>query len=84
MIVAGTKALAKLSPALKDPDATLLPDFQDAREANFEVAVAVAEQAIKEGLANVEWGVDEAREKVREKIWTPEYSDLVYDPEGEA
>jgi malate dehydrogenase (oxaloacetate-decarboxylating) len=83
MIVAGTKALASLSPALNDPDAALLPDFVHAREANYEVAVAVATQAIEEGSANVEWGKDQVREKVKEKLWLPEYDDLVYDPDGE-
>ena len=83
MIIAGTKALAALSPALKDPDAALLPDFEDSREASFEVAVAVATAAIEEGVADVEWGVDEVREKVKEKIWVPQYDEFVYDPEGE-
>ncbi|KAG8717903.1 NAD-dependent malic enzyme, mitochondrial, partial [Ceratobasidium sp. 394] len=49
MLLAGTQALASLAPALKDPDQALLPDFQDAKRANFEVAVAVAKQAIAEG-----------------------------------
>lgn len=83
MIVAGTRALAKLSPALKNPDLALLPDFEDAREANYEVAVAVAEQAIKDGYASVVWGISEAREKVRERMWEAVYDEFVYDPEGE-
>ena len=46
MLIAGTQALASLSPAHKDPDLALLPDFQDSRDANFAVAVAVAENAM--------------------------------------
>ncbi|KDQ06040.1 hypothetical protein BOTBODRAFT_39842 [Botryobasidium botryosum FD-172 SS1] len=83
MLIAGTRALAALSPALKDPDDALLPDFQEAREANYEVAVAVAEQAIEEGSANVPWGKDEVKQKVREKMWAASYENLVFDPEGE-
>ncbi|KAF8324699.1 uncharacterized protein EI90DRAFT_3019455 [Cantharellus anzutake] len=83
MIVAGTQALAKLSPALRDPDLSLLPDFEDARAANTEVAVAVATQAIKDGLADVDWGVDEVREKVEEKMWVAEYEEYGWDADGE-
>lgn len=83
MIVAGTKALAALSPALKDPDAALLPDFEEARQANLEVAIAVAKQAIDEGLANVEWGADEVRAKVEEKMWLPIYDEYEFDEKGE-
>lgn len=81
MLVAGAKRLASLSPALKDPDDALLPDFQSAPDVNFEVAVAVAEQAIDEGVAGVEWGKDKVREKVEEAGWVAEYGTYVYDPE---
>ncbi|KDQ62848.1 hypothetical protein JAAARDRAFT_28821 [Jaapia argillacea MUCL 33604] len=84
MIIAGTRRLASLSPALKDPDDALLPDFADAPAVNFEVAVAVAEQAIEEGSAGVDWKKEEVRGKVREKQWWPVYGKYVYDPEGEA
>jgi malate dehydrogenase (oxaloacetate-decarboxylating) len=80
MIVAGANRLAQLSPALKDPDDALLPDFQDAPEVNFEVAVAVAEQAIDEGVAGVDWGKDKVREKAKEAGWVPEYGTYEYDP----
>ncbi|EJD41506.1 hypothetical protein AURDEDRAFT_68655 [Auricularia subglabra TFB-10046 SS5] len=84
MLIAGTRALASLSPALKDPDASLLPDFGDAPDVNFEVAVAVAEQAIEEGQANVSWSKGEVREKAREARWEPVYQRYVYDPNGSA
>ena len=85
MIIAGAKRLASLSPALKDPDDALLPDFGDAPAVNFEVAVAVAEQAIKEGSAGEEvlkWEDAEVREKVRDRHWRPEYANYVFDKEG--
>ncbi|TFK39367.1 hypothetical protein BDQ12DRAFT_704924 [Crucibulum laeve] len=68
MLIAGARRLAALSPAIRtassDTDdseygdydgAALLPDFADAPRVNFEVAVAVAEQAIKEGSATASW-----------------------------
>jgi malate dehydrogenase (oxaloacetate-decarboxylating) len=83
MILAGIKALASLSPALKDPDAPLLPDFQDAPDCNYEVAVAVAEQAFDEGLADVEYTKEDVRRKLRDSLWRPVYGTYTYDPNGE-
>ena len=83
MIIAGTQRLAALSPALKNPDEALLPDFADAPEVNLEVAIAVAEQAIEEGSAGVDWKKEDVRQKAIEKQWKPVYGSYVYDPEGE-
>ena len=71
MIIAGARRLASLSPALTDPDNALLPDFGDSPAVNFEVAIAVAEQAISEGSAGVDWKKEEVREKAKEKQWEP-------------
>ncbi|OSD01203.1 hypothetical protein PYCCODRAFT_1436698 [Trametes coccinea BRFM310] len=80
MIIAGARRLAALSPALKDPDNALLPDFSEAREVNTEVAIAVAEQAIAEGSATVDWDREEVRDRIAERQWIPEYPDFIYDP----
>lgn len=82
MIIAGTRRLASLAPALKDPDLPLLPDFAIAPKVNYEVAVAVAEQAIEEGSAGVSWQKEEARARVQKAQWEPVYADFVYDPNG--
>ncbi|KAI0370074.1 hypothetical protein BV20DRAFT_1044061 [Pilatotrama ljubarskyi] len=79
MIIAGARRLAALSPALKDPDNALLPDFSEARQINTEVAIAVAEQAIAEGSAGVDWDREEVRDRIAEKQWIPEYPDFIYD-----
>ena len=87
MIIAGAQRLASLSPALKDPDDALLPDFGDSPAVNFEVAVAVAKQAIEEGNAAGEaarWKEEEVRSRVRERAWRPVYAEYVYDEAGEA
>lgn len=83
MIIAGAQRLASLSPALKDPDDALLPDFGDAPKVNFEVAVAVAERAIEEGVAGVDWKKEEVREKAKAKLWEPVYRDYEFDSEGD-
>ncbi|CCL98054.1 uncharacterized protein FIBRA_00048 [Fibroporia radiculosa] len=82
MIIAGARRLASLSPALKDPDSALLPDFADARMVNTEIAIAVAEQAIDEGLADIPWKRDEVRDHVMGGMWEPVYPELVYDKDG--
>ncbi|KZT73367.1 hypothetical protein DAEQUDRAFT_721963 [Daedalea quercina L-15889] len=82
MIIAGARRLASLSPALADPDSALLPDFHDAREVNTEVAIAVAEQALDEGIADVSWKKDEVREQIVSHMWQPVYADFEYDPNG--
>ena len=83
MIIAGAQRLAALSPALADPDDALLPDFGDAPDVNFEVGVAVAEQAVEEGTAGVGWAKEEVRKRAEEKRWQPVYGEYIYDPEGE-
>ncbi|KAJ7292975.1 hypothetical protein C8J57DRAFT_11999 [Mycena rebaudengoi] len=82
MIIAAARRLASLSPALKDPDDALLPEFDDAPKVNFELAVAVAEQAVEEGSAGVDWTKDQVRENVEKHLWTPIYGEYVYDKGG--
>ncbi|KAH7920940.1 hypothetical protein BV22DRAFT_1073124 [Leucogyrophana mollusca] len=79
MIIAGARRLAALSPALEDPDNALLPDFDDAPRVNFEVAVAVAEQAFDEDIAGVSWKKEHTREKAKERQWKPVYG--TYEPD---
>ncbi|KAF8636156.1 hypothetical protein AX17_003751 [Amanita inopinata Kibby_2008] len=78
MLVAGAQRLASLSPALRDPDHGLLPDLEDAPWVNFEVGIAVAEQAVKEGSAGAPWVEDvkagraTVRQLASEKVWVAE------------
>lgn len=98
MLIAATRRLAELSPALKshegesgkknelkDDDGNLpplLPDFADAPAVNFEVALAVAQCAIDEGLAEVSYGTEELRKHAEEGRWLPVYPQYEYDPNG--
>jgi len=83
MLIAGTRRLASLSPALSNPKDALLPDFGDSPSVNLEVAIAVVEQAIDEGSADVDWKEEEVRGKVVESQWKPIYGTYVYDENGE-
>ncbi|WWD21006.1 hypothetical protein CI109_105487 [Kwoniella shandongensis] len=51
MLMAGVHALANLSPALHNPEASLLPDLADVRDISVDVAAAVVRQAVEDGNA---------------------------------
>jgi malate dehydrogenase (oxaloacetate-decarboxylating) len=79
MLVEATKALASQAPAMKDPDAALLPDVEDVREVSVKIAAAVIKQAVKEGVAQEEdipEDNDDLDEWVRVQMWNPEYRPL--------
>lgn len=48
MLMAGVHALASLSPALHNPEASLLPDLADVRSVSVHVAAAVVRQAVED------------------------------------
>jgi malate dehydrogenase (oxaloacetate-decarboxylating) len=83
MIIAATRRLASLSPALEDPDNGLLPDFGDSPAVNLEVAIAVAEQAVEEGQSEIRCQKEDVRKLVTEAQWKPLYGKYVYDENGE-
>ena len=53
------------------PGAPVLPPVSRLSEMSFRVAVAVAKQAIAEGLNQVE--IDDVEAAVKAAQWTPEY-----------
>lgn len=57
----------------------------DAPSVNFEIALAVLDQAIHEGVARAK-GIPEDKQERRkwaeEKRWIPEYAEYKYDPYG--
>jgi len=75
MLIAAAEALAKLSPALNEPGAPLLPALKHAREVAAEIALAVALRAVGEGVAPPA-GEAELREAIRLNQWEPAYYDL--------
>ncbi|TFK19675.1 Aminoacid dehydrogenase-like protein [Coprinopsis marcescibilis] len=84
MLIAGAKQLASLSPAIlavsssNQPYAgeALLPDFGEAPKVNFQLGVAVAQQAVLEGVAQAEWAV---RSGSGEDVASGEVRELVLD-----
>jgi malate dehydrogenase (oxaloacetate-decarboxylating) len=72
MLMSAARALASASPALTDERASLLPPISALREIAIAVAIAVAKQAVQEGLTD---GVQLADIEllVRGKVWAPVY-----------
>lgn len=71
MINAGVGALAKLAPALEDPDESLLPALHDLRHVSVKVAVAVANAALQEGVAQLDRDEPFVEEEIRRMQWDP-------------
>ncbi|KAJ5757399.1 uncharacterized protein N7511_006093 [Penicillium nucicola] len=79
MIVAASKALAAAAPALQDPTKPLLPDVEEVRDLSVKIALAVIQEAVREGLAREE-GIpkkdSEIVEWIRVQMWEPTYRRL--------
>lgn len=73
MFMSAAQALREVSPALGDPHASLLPPLRDIRKVARHIAIAVALQAQKEGLADQSGEVD-VEQAVDRTIWTPDYA----------
>ncbi|CEG57118.1 NAD-dependent malic enzyme [Legionella fallonii] len=73
MFMAAAQALANCSPAKKDPQANLLPPLETVREVSYQVALAVAKEAVKSNLADPM--SDEQLERcIHSHIWEPVYA----------
>jgi malate dehydrogenase (oxaloacetate-decarboxylating) len=73
MFLAAARTVAELSPARRDPQANLLPPLVELRQISFDVALAVASQAVAEGLATPITPAQIAA-AVRSKMWEPVYA----------
>src|SRR5690349_13345144 len=73
MFLAAAKAIAAHSPARRDPKANLLPPLREIRKLSFAVALAVAQQAQKEGCADA-LSEDATAAAIRAKMWEPVYA----------
>jgi malate dehydrogenase (oxaloacetate-decarboxylating) len=72
MMLAAARALAENSPALKSPDAPLLPELKDLRRVALEIAVAVGLEAQRTNLAPPTTP-ENLRECATAKQWFPSY-----------
>lgn len=73
MIAAAADALAGLVNAWR-PGASLLPGFSDLRLVSASVAIAVAEQAAREGVA--EEPLTDPIQQIYERMWQPKYTEI--------
>jgi malate dehydrogenase (oxaloacetate-decarboxylating) len=74
MFLAAARTIADMSPAKHDPSANLLPPLAELRPLSFTVAVAVARQAVADGLADA-MSNDALIAAVKAKMWEPVYAD---------
>lgn len=72
MMRVAAATLGDASPALRDPDLSLLPDWADVPDVAARIAHAVAVQAVADGVAPRRSEDDLAR-RIAEVRWTPEY-----------
>lgn len=72
MLWAATKALSACSPVAQDKMSPLLPKLSEIKMVSFQVALAVAEQARAEGLAQIPDTVD-IKDAIRKTMWEPAY-----------
>jgi malate dehydrogenase (oxaloacetate-decarboxylating) len=73
MIAAAANAISSLV-AVRMAGASLLPHVDDLRAVSMTVALAVAEAAMREGLARVE--LNDIVQQVQDGMWQPEYCSL--------
>ena len=72
MLIAAAEALGSLSPAITDSSAPLLPELRHARDVAIEIALAVALQAVKDGVAPSATE-EELRDAGMANQWYPDY-----------
>ncbi|MGA7158441.1 MAG: NAD-dependent malic enzyme [Acidobacteriaceae bacterium] len=71
MIMAAARALAALSPTVRDAEGALLPPLDSLRGVSMSVAVAVGRQAAAEGLAAVKG--EAFTQALQTNVWEPVY-----------
>ncbi len=76
MFMAASLALADCAPALRDREAPLLPPLTEIRTVSRRIALAVAAEAQRAGLA-APTAREELERLVDAKMWTPRYPRLV-------
>lgn len=75
MFLAAAKALANHSPALQDENKSLFPSLESIRNVTKEIALSVAKEAQKEGLAPL-LSEEETKALIEENFWEPHYAKL--------
>ncbi|MCY9404468.1 NAD-dependent malic enzyme, partial [Bacillus spizizenii] len=74
MFAATADAIAEMVD-LETPGAGLIPSIDKLQEVSIQVAIAVAEAAIKDGVANRQ--PEDVKQAVLDAMWTPEYKKVI-------
>jgi malate dehydrogenase (oxaloacetate-decarboxylating) len=74
MFAAAARVLSEFAPVLHDPEAPLYPPLEQVREVSLKVALEVAREAQRAGLAEVD--LDKLEQTVSGKMWKPHYAPL--------
>lgn len=72
MIFAACDTLSNLAPVREDVTAPLLPNLADVKKVSEAIAIAVAKQAIKEGVSELS-GEEDIVTLVKKRMWSPSY-----------
>lgn len=72
MFMAAARALSGLAPAHRDPNGPLLPALENVRTVSRHVAVAVAREAVRQGVAE-SMGDLELEQQIAGRMWAPRY-----------
>jgi malate dehydrogenase (oxaloacetate-decarboxylating) len=72
MFIAAARTLSELAPVRRDPSLALVPPLREVRDVAKRVAVAVAVQAQRDGVADA-LSEDELTRRIDAVMWTPEY-----------
>ena len=75
MFMAAAEALSNCSPAINDPQASLLPSLEDIGTVSRTIAVAVATQAQADGVAE-QIPEEMMRQKIEDTFWEPCYKTI--------
>jgi malate dehydrogenase (oxaloacetate-decarboxylating) len=72
MFIAAARTLSELAPVRRDPSLALVPPLREVRDVAKRVAVAVAVQAQRDGVADAV-SDDELQRRIDATMWSPEY-----------
>lgn len=72
MFMKASRALSELSPALTRDGASLLPELNSIREVSLKIASAVAKEASRLNINNLDVG-ENLEEKIEAIMWKPKY-----------
>lgn len=71
MFSAAARVLSEFAPARNDADGPLFPPLECVREVSFQVALAVAAEAVRSGMTSA--SLNSLKQALTNKMWAPHY-----------